>query len=54
MVITGTVYINPSTTATTANGILMVAGNTVEFVASNNLSYISDGNAATIQVIFWD
>jgi len=53
-VLVGTVYINPDATATTANGIKLVAGQALDLVSVDVISYISNGNAATIQVLLWD
>ena len=52
--LTGVVYINPSAVATaTSASFMLTAGRGIPLVVSDNLSYISDGNAATIEFIIW-
>jgi len=48
------VYINPSAVATaTSASFMLTAGRGIPLVVSDNLSYISDGNSATIEFIIW-
>lgn len=52
--LTGVVYINPESTAAATNASFMLtAGRGIPLVVSENLSYISDGNAATIEYVIW-
>ena len=53
MVITGNIWINPTATATAANGFHMTAGDAIDFAVDGNLSIISDAATATYKYITW-
>lgn len=49
-------YINPTTTATTANGFLIPAGTLlqIKFTVSTNLSIISNATGTTYSIMYFD
>ena len=53
--VSGNIWINPLTTAVAdATALKLTAGQSLDFVATGNLSIISDGSGGTYQIIFWD
>lgn len=54
MCITGTIFLNPLITATTANGFRVDENTTIDIKVENILSLISDSTTATFQAIIWE
>ena len=50
---TGNIWINPTVTATTANGLKLIEGQGVDLIIPNTLSLISDSTEAFYQAILW-
>ena len=51
--ITGNIWINPTATATVANGFPLSAGDAIDFAVDGNLSVVSDATGATYKYITW-
>ena len=50
---TGSMWINPSTVVTTANGFKLVEGDVLDLLVRSSLSTLSTGITASYQAIFW-
>ena len=50
---TGTIWINPSTVVTTANGFKLVEGDVLDLLVKSTLSTLSTGVTASYQAIMW-
>lgn len=51
--ISGNIWLNPTATATAANGFPLSAGDAIDFAADGNISIISDASTATYKYITW-
>lgn len=52
--ITGNIYIHPSEKATSANGFLIVTGESIDLVAKDYLYITPDSSGATCKYIIWE
>lgn len=52
--ISGNIWINPSTTATEANGFPLTTGQDIDLLVDGTLSVIADSSGATCKFIVWE
>jgi hypothetical protein len=52
--VSGNIWVNPTTTATEANGFPLTTGQSLSVVVADTLSVIADSSGATFKYIIWE